>query len=40
MSSDAWQRLHLSLSMDGRESGEAIAWAIGALKNQIEIEEK
>ncbi|HWA77295.1 MAG TPA: helix-turn-helix domain-containing protein [Polyangiaceae bacterium] len=40
MSSDAWQRLRLSLNMDGNESGEAIAWAIGALKNQLEIEEK
>jgi AcrR family transcriptional regulator len=40
MSSDAWQRLRLSMNMDGKESGEAIAWAISALKNQLEHEEK
>jgi AcrR family transcriptional regulator len=40
MSSDAWLRLHLSLGMDGQASGEAIAWAIGALEQQLLSAEK
>lgn len=40
MSSDAWLRLHLNLNMDGQQSGEAIAWAIGALGQQLLSAEK
>ena len=40
MSSDAWQRLRLSMNMDGTESGEAVAWALAALRNQLDLEEK
>ena len=40
MSSDAWLRLSLNLDMDGQESGDAIAWAIGALGEQLLAAEK
>lgn len=40
MSSDAWLRLHLSLGMDGHEAGEAVAWAMGALGQQLLSAEK
>lgn len=40
MSSDAWLRMHMTLGMDGSESGEAIAWAIEVLENHLRALEK
>lgn len=40
LSSDAWLRLQASMGMDGEESGDAVAWAIGALEQQLLVEEK
>lgn len=40
MSSDSWHRLRMSMGMDGFESGEAVAWALNALRTELELEEK